>query len=253
MKQLLLFIYFYSSLISQDINWRVTLPLGKVLIKEQNNAEWAKAKVNHGIHAGDEIKSGSRSRCEIKNRKKHILRVGENSNIILDHNENEQNAFKVINGKVWYNYPGKNRDVRTEIRTPTAVAAIRGTVYNLEVSENVSDHYVLEGKVNLVPVNEDGVSVDDTTIVVNEGEMVRMVKDFDQYLKDQERKFLEFKDEFEIFKLKQSKDFNKFLISERDAFKQFKNISISKTKIDSAEFNLSDWVKWNKDLDGSID
>jgi hypothetical protein len=43
------------------------------------------------------------------------------------------------------------------------------------------------------------------------------------------------------------------LKKERDAFIRFKNLSISKTKIDSTKDLISEWVKWNKELDDSLE
>lgn len=239
---------------SEEIEkWRLTLPLGKVFVQETDSSYWSRGTLNQYLANNNKIKTEVKSRCELKNREKHVLRIGELSLVEINYNDQNENSIHTLKGKIWYNIPGKGGSRKTKIRTPTAVAAIRGTTYSLNLNENVSDHYVYNGIVNIIPLKEDGITEEDTTIIVRSGEVVKIVKDFDQYLKEQERLFLEFKDEYEVFKLKQAAEFENFLKKERDAFKRFKNLSISKTKIDSTKDLISEWVKWNKELDDSLE
>lgn len=133
---------------------KITLPLGKVEVQSVGTSDWTKAKMQHPVFVNDKIRTGTRSRVEITLTGGGKLRLGENSEIELtdakiERLQKEFNA-KMKKGKAWIKTAtafGERKNVT--IRTPTAVAAIRGTTYRLELSEEESSVLVYEGKVDV--------------------------------------------------------------------------------------------------------
>ncbi|NOZ03517.1 MAG: FecR domain-containing protein [FCB group bacterium] len=133
---------------------KITLPLGKVEVRGKDNDKWERAMPNRKVFQGDIIRTLAKSRCEISLRGGGKVRIGENSELEL----NEVNIkpmeknFKanLKKGNAWVAAKaafGEKKNV--SIRTPTAVAAIRGTKYRTKAGEEESSILVYEGKVDV--------------------------------------------------------------------------------------------------------
>jgi hypothetical protein len=141
---------------------KITLPLGKVEIRSAGSDTWERALPNRKVFVGDVIRTLARSRCEITLKGGGKVRIGENSELEL----NEANVkpmeklFKanLKKGNAWVAAKaafGEKKNV--SIRTPTAVAAIRGTTYRTQAGEEESSVLVYEGKVDVnQPQNVEG-------------------------------------------------------------------------------------------------
>jgi len=133
---------------------KITLPLGKVEVQSAETSDWTKAKMQHPVFVNDKIRTGTRSRVEITLTGGGKLRLGENSEIELteakiDRLQKEFNA-KMKKGKAWIKTAtafGERKNVT--IRTPTAVAAIRGTKYRVEAGDKESSVLVYQGEVEV--------------------------------------------------------------------------------------------------------
>lgn len=109
-------------------------------------------KVNQKIDLGDQIRTGSESVVEITYSKGTVIRIGENSKIVLSGTEVAANA-KVSQGKVWANVQ-KMAAGQFRVTTPVATAAVRGTVFRVEAATDSSSTVALyEGKVDVGPAD----------------------------------------------------------------------------------------------------
>ncbi|MEO2084856.1 MAG: hypothetical protein ABGW65_04965 [Marinoscillum sp.] len=113
----------------------ITLPLGKVFVNDKRGMP------KHKLYNGDIIKTGSKSRVEIKIPsggevgERWIVRIGETSEFVITTN-NLRTAAKSFgiqqrNGNLYDTFAGGVAGVfssapKGKVRTPTAVAAIRG-------------------------------------------------------------------------------------------------------------------------------
>lgn len=133
---------------------KISLPLGKVELLKSGQAEWQRAMPRQPIHVNDEIRTAAKSRCEITLTGGGKVRIGENSQLVLTE-ASVKPMVKNFNatlksGNAWVSAKaafGEKKNV--SIRTPTAVAAIRGTVYRTEAGEEESSVLVYEGKVDV--------------------------------------------------------------------------------------------------------
>lgn len=256
-QSLLLYTLFYfttsGKLSSENLPFgKVTLPLGKVFVQKSVQMDWQKAFVNHKVFTKEKVKTLKKSRCEIKIGNQQILRIGEQTIITLVNEAEGENSILIQSGLAWLNAtPGKGKKVR--VRTPTAVAAIRGTIYRLNCTDNHSTYNVYEGSVNVNPFKDDGITLDDTSFIVQKGESFTLVKDFGKYKKEQEKALLDFREKqesnFERFMKQQSDGFDHFMTEQLKGFKSFKSGHFTKTKIDTEADSRSDWVQWNRERD----
>jgi hypothetical protein len=123
----------------------------------RNGAE-IKAQVKGGIQANDTIKTGAGGRAKLLFIDDSVITMAEKSTLVIK----EFLFSKGKEGRSIYNLlDGKMRSVvgksKFEVRTPTAVAAARGTVIFFEVGQTSSESYsriiCLEGKVEVKNLN----------------------------------------------------------------------------------------------------
>ncbi len=133
---------------------KITLPLGMVEVQLAGSSDWARAKMRQAVFANDKIRTKAKSRAEITLNGGGKIRIAANSELELTEAsikpmQKDFNA-NLNKGKVWVAAKaafGEKKNVA--IRTPTAVAAIRGTKYRANAGEEESEILVYEGKVDI--------------------------------------------------------------------------------------------------------
>lgn len=130
-------------------------PLGKITYVEGeavllDGAKEKQLKVNQKMDLGDQIRTGSESVVEVTYSKGTVIRIGENSKVVLSGTEVAANPT-VSQGKVWANVQ-KMATGQFRVTTPVATAAVRGTVFRVDASSDSSSTIALyEGKVDVGP------------------------------------------------------------------------------------------------------
>ncbi|MDZ7288339.1 MAG: FecR family protein [candidate division KSB1 bacterium] len=128
---------------------------GEVMIHHSHVGAWVPAKLRMNILRGDRIKTAAESRCELKLNDGSIIRIGEKS--FFDFAEsNLTKSTRQVNasltqGRIWANVTKWTiqRD-QFEIKSPTAVCAIRGTIYRME-TDSTTRVAVYDGQVDIGP------------------------------------------------------------------------------------------------------
>jgi hypothetical protein len=132
---------------------KISLPLGKVQFKSESS-DWKKAKPNQPVFEGNTIRTQAKSRCEIILTGGGKIRLGENSELELN-DADVKPMVKNFNanlkkGNIWVSAKaafGEKKNIA--IRTPTAVAAIRGTKFRATAGADESSVLVYDGKVDV--------------------------------------------------------------------------------------------------------
>ena len=154
-KSLLLVSTFLLTNISAQKEFgKISLPLGRVQVQKGGVGEFKRAMPRMSIQEKDIVKTLAKSRCEITLVGGGKLRIGENSELeITEANVKpmEKNFGATLKrGDAWVAAKaafGEKKNVA--VRTPTAVAAIRGTTYRAKAGNDESSVLVYDGKVDV--------------------------------------------------------------------------------------------------------
>ncbi len=228
----------------------ISLILGQVSIQKSGDDQWSTARMNQLINQNDEIRCEKKSRCEIKIGNKQVLRIGELTSIIIK-DQLDEPEIEVRSGRIWLNIllDGK----KLNLRTPTSVASIRGTIYRAEADINASQFRVYEGEVGISPIGENGEIIPDTLFVIGLGQEFVIANDAEKYMEqDKEKRDQFIKDDrsmFEKFLQQEAQNLEEFKAMDLKDFIEFQSYQISQRSFDLNQDQKDEWVKWNKKLD----
>ena len=151
---LLVSTFLFSDISAQKEFGKISLPLGRVQVQKGGAGEFKRAMPRMSIQEKDVVKTLAKSRCEITLVGGGKLRIGENSELeITEANVKpmEKNFGATLKkGDAWVAAKaafGEKKNVA--VRTPTAVAAIRGTTYRAKAGNDESSVLVYDGKVDV--------------------------------------------------------------------------------------------------------
>ncbi|TFB12470.1 hypothetical protein E3V33_05355 [Candidatus Marinimicrobia bacterium MT.SAG.4] len=147
-------VYFWNLSSESQPFGRVTFPLGLVEFSSAKNPTWKKVKLNQNLLVGESIRTAKKSRCEITLSGGGKLRIGENAELELTGAKiaavNKEFKATIKNGQIWVAVKAAfGEKKKVDVRTPTAVAAIRGTKYRIIAGEEESSLLVYEGEVDI--------------------------------------------------------------------------------------------------------
>lgn len=136
---------------------KISFFLGNVLVLPKGAKKMEKAGFNHKLYPGDKVRTEKQARCEIKYNDGSIVRIAEQSIYTIDKVQLKEKERKVESslslGSLWANI--KKLASKTDnwlLRSPTAVVAVRGTIYRMETQEDKSSKVlVYDGSVNVGP------------------------------------------------------------------------------------------------------
>ncbi len=135
---------------------KITTIEGTVQLLRNGSSDWQNVKPGMPLQVGDQVFTQQESFAEIRYSIGTVLRMDEKTKITLESSSEKTLKTKSAIGNVWVNMrklisTGKE----FEVATPTAVAAIRGTVYNMSTADDsASAVSVYEGKVAVGPSDE---------------------------------------------------------------------------------------------------
>ena len=123
-----------------------------VAIIRSGMSNWQEAKLYSSIYKGDRIKTSKESRCETKLYDQSVIRIGENTTFIFkDDKLNNNFSTEIKKGRLWANIRKISRRTKFQVRTPTAVCSIRGTIYRID-ADSSTKVMVYRGAVDVGPL-----------------------------------------------------------------------------------------------------
>ncbi len=123
-----------------------------VTIMRTGHSAWENAKLYSSIYNGDQIKTNKESRCETKLHDQGIIRIGENTTFTFQKDKlNNKFSAEISCGRLWANIRKLNRRSSFQVRTPTAVCSIRGTIYRID-ADSSTKVMVYQGAVDVGPL-----------------------------------------------------------------------------------------------------
>lgn len=155
---------------SNPVAAKIVSLTGTVQIKRAETAQTENAEIGSMMNLGDELRTADNSTIAIQFADKSILTLHENSIVHFDHLSAHgttgmvDSRLNLLEGRMDTKVtPAVGPGSRFEIQTPSAISAVRGTVYRALVNEagEASNIEVLEGKV--------AVTGADQQLTVNQG------------------------------------------------------------------------------------
>ena len=135
----------------------VSLVVGDVQVKKMGASGWRVINVADTLQMGDYIKTGSDSYCELQMVNRGLFRIEGSSQLYLANlvskDDKVDSRMRLDKGTVALKPKKLKQGENFEVETSTAVAAVRGTRFSVNVSENGDTKVAVnEGQVSVRPV-----------------------------------------------------------------------------------------------------
>ncbi len=153
-------------------NGTITFLSGEVKLNNK------KAFIGTKIKKDDIIKTGTNSIAVIQFLQSAVITVRSNTDIsigelLLGKDKNDKIEITQNKGSTFNKIVKKG--IRYRIKTPTAIAGIRGTSFDVNIENNKGRFRILTGKIRLAPVRE-GKADEKKTIVLHEGKKITITE-----------------------------------------------------------------------------
>ncbi|OGJ94169.1 MAG: hypothetical protein A2487_07725 [Candidatus Raymondbacteria bacterium RifOxyC12_full_50_8] len=239
--------------------------VGDVFIKRSSDSSWVKARIRLPLFENDAVATKAESRCEVTLASDRVVRIDENALVVVSAIDSSLTKVNAVKGSIWVNVKRLVGPQRFEVSTPTASAAIRGTVFAVESNTNASKYLVFKGAIGVLLSNKTGGR--DSVFVVQQGKQIDLVKNMEQYLKQQEKAFQDYAAqadvEFEKYAAEQEQAFEQhqkeqeeklraMLDEERRAFSIVNGTNCALRPIDAKKIGSAGWADWNRKKDSSL-
>jgi hypothetical protein len=123
-----------------------------ISILRAGRSDWQNARLYSSIYNGDQIKTQAETRCETKLTDRSIIRIGENTTFSFAADQLGKNiAAEIKTGRVWANISKLSIRNSFRVKTPTAVCAVRGTIYRID-ADSSTKVMVYQGSVDVGPL-----------------------------------------------------------------------------------------------------
>jgi hypothetical protein len=259
--------FFASSYAEKTPIGSISQVIGSAVIRHDGETAWTKARLKMSVFDGDAIATSEESQCEITMPGDRIARFGDKTTVILSEKNGGDAKIKAAQGTVWVNVKHLVNNRSFGVTTSTAVAAIRGTVFEVECGDNSSNYLVFKGSVAVSASGRKGAPAADSTFFVKAGDQVTLVRDMNRYMKDQEKVMRDFlresdeelekfnrdeQDQFDKYEKELQEHLEKMLTEERGAFKKLDDINYAVRKINLDKIAKSAWINWNQERDKEL-
>ncbi len=128
---------------------------GDVTVRHRDSTEWVPAKLKMELFEGDVIRTAKESRAEITLTDKSVLRIGEQTELELTKASISKKTKEVQSnlkkGKLWANIAQAGPSRTFQVKAPTAVCAVRGTIYRID-ADSTTTVLVYDGAVDVGPL-----------------------------------------------------------------------------------------------------
>lgn len=141
---------------------KVSFPLNRVFVIAAGTSKLQIARFNMPLYQGDKIETKRESRCEITLNNGDVIRIDENSLFTVESYSEKDSSTAAESslsiGRIWANIRRLfSDDAYFKVKSPSAVIAVRGTIYRVDAAEDQSTQVrVYEGAVAVEPAGSLG-------------------------------------------------------------------------------------------------
>lgn len=122
---------------AEEWSARLTEVSGTVLLHVEGDADGLPAEAGTPLQEGDRIETGADSRAEIALEAESVVELGAQTSFTVGSMDKEKSWFTLSVGSFLAKLKSfQNKHSTMRVRTPTAVAAVRGTEFGLEVGDD---------------------------------------------------------------------------------------------------------------------
>lgn len=155
---------------------------GSVLVRPAGGKNWTNARRGLPLSQGDVVRTGKKSSADISLDGRGIVTLNASTEFDLKTLKRKDSSFLLRAGRLIVKITGlKARAERLTVRTPTAVAAVRGTEFGVDYEKDLAETLVNvfeEGQVEVTSLDENGNPVGETITVIPRHE-VRVKKEME--------------------------------------------------------------------------
>lgn len=152
----------------------VTFLQGDVRIKKMQSPVWRPAEPNEILQEKDEVKLAAKSRAELILDSRTVMRLSENTHLTLHQLDAEPASRKKTTslglslGRLWTKAAkALNPSSRFEVKTPTAIAGVQGTVYQVNVSDDeITKIKVYDGAVDVINPSQSKTPAGESKVMI---------------------------------------------------------------------------------------
>ncbi len=127
-------------------NPKITFVLGNASYRKSPSEKWEIAIVGQTLGLGYEVKTENNSHMDIRFHGDMAIRVSENSMMRIDEMSVRKILLKLNSGSMYGKFEKLFKDYDIKIKTPTVVAAIRGTELGFDIQEDTKEMKKLQLK-----------------------------------------------------------------------------------------------------------
>ncbi len=140
---------------------------GNVQVQSAADKSWTKAKVGMAVNIGDSIQTARSSMADVAldESNKNTIRVDESTLVVItSSNAADINKLDLSHGKVYANVEEVKAGLGFEVKTPSAVAGVRGTGLSVESSQRRDEVAAFKDSVFVKSFDSQGRQIDEITI-----------------------------------------------------------------------------------------
>lgn len=139
---------------------RVTVAVGEVAVIAPGQADPQPLAAGDMVAVGSMVRTGANSRAVIVMTPRSAIRVAADSELLIElvdeAAERPRVTLDLKDGSLGALLkPGEGEEIDFQIRTPSGIAAARGTYFAVVVEDGVGYTQVKEGRVEVIPEQED--------------------------------------------------------------------------------------------------
>jgi tetratricopeptide (TPR) repeat protein len=121
---------------------------GKVEFQPAGSPNWYQCTTNHALFAGDQLRTGPRSRAAVRLSDQTVFRMSEQGYLRLRPEAKKRSALDLLKGVFYFFH--RDNPGEFDLQTPVVSAVVRGTEFDVKVAEDgTTTLTVLEGEVEM--------------------------------------------------------------------------------------------------------
>ena len=180
---------------------------GDVMLLPAGSQSWVTLKSAVPLKEGSRLKTGAGAWCQILAGDGTFINLYENSETVVEKlrldKDGRDYGFNFIKGRIlWMAAKLKHKLSKFEIHTPSAVCAVRGTDFSINVASATTDIGLFEGQLNITSDGKETALSAGSEAVAGPGAGVQVSERLSKFMEAEKRRYLKLKKHADDLRLK---------------------------------------------------